>query len=361
MRDRWCRRSSFEAAGLQNIALDCEAAGFHRYSDRLSLVQLTAGPVTFLLDPLSLDPSGGPAPPRRGPRRRGADARGGLRRPPPGPRPRPAPDRPLRHADRRFPPGRGRDRPLFAAGAALRGEALEEVPAGGLGRASAFGRDEGVRRPRHAAPRGAGRSQGPPRGAGPHGLGRGGVPGAREDPLGPLPRTRTRSPGQGRPRPGPPRGRATAGCPPVAGRHREGARQGSLPGGGRPGARRSRPARARSWRRLRHPGDERRLARSEGEPLVEALRGSRRTPGERARALPASAAGNGRGRPLPEVEERFQRSRRSGTGTRWPSGSTGARSSRTGDPGHGRRAPRLRAGASGHERNPPLAGGTPCE
>jgi ribonuclease D len=44
-------------AGLQNIALDCEAAGFHRYSDRLSLVQLTAGPFTFLLDPLALDPS----------------------------------------------------------------------------------------------------------------------------------------------------------------------------------------------------------------------------------------------------------------------------------------------------------------
>ncbi|TVP45323.1 MAG: hypothetical protein EA350_09555 [Gemmatimonadales bacterium] len=43
-------------AGLPSVALDCEAAGFHRYSDRLSLVQLTAGPVTFLLDPLSLDP-----------------------------------------------------------------------------------------------------------------------------------------------------------------------------------------------------------------------------------------------------------------------------------------------------------------
>jgi len=42
--------------GLPSVALDCEAAGFHRYSDRLSLVQLTAGPVTFLLDPLSLDP-----------------------------------------------------------------------------------------------------------------------------------------------------------------------------------------------------------------------------------------------------------------------------------------------------------------
>jgi ribonuclease D len=43
-------------AGLRTVALDCEAAGFHRYSDRLSLLQLTAGPFTFLLDPLSVDP-----------------------------------------------------------------------------------------------------------------------------------------------------------------------------------------------------------------------------------------------------------------------------------------------------------------
>ncbi len=43
-------------AGLRNVALDCEAAGFHRYSDRLSLIQLTAGDLTFLIDPLALDP-----------------------------------------------------------------------------------------------------------------------------------------------------------------------------------------------------------------------------------------------------------------------------------------------------------------
>ncbi len=43
-------------AGVRSVALDCEAAGFHRYSDRLSLLQLTAGPFTFLLDPLALDP-----------------------------------------------------------------------------------------------------------------------------------------------------------------------------------------------------------------------------------------------------------------------------------------------------------------
>lgn len=41
--------------GFRRVALDLEAAGFHRYDDRLSLVQLTAGPTTFLLDPLALD------------------------------------------------------------------------------------------------------------------------------------------------------------------------------------------------------------------------------------------------------------------------------------------------------------------
>ncbi len=40
------------------IALDCEAAGFHRYSDRLCLVQLTHDERTYLLDPLSVDLGG---------------------------------------------------------------------------------------------------------------------------------------------------------------------------------------------------------------------------------------------------------------------------------------------------------------
>ncbi len=39
----------------ERFALDCEAAGYHRYSDRLCLVQLTAPAGTFLLDPLSVD------------------------------------------------------------------------------------------------------------------------------------------------------------------------------------------------------------------------------------------------------------------------------------------------------------------
>ncbi|MBW3534092.1 MAG: HRDC domain-containing protein [Gemmatimonadetes bacterium] len=37
------------------IALDCEAAGFHRYSDRLSLVQLSSTDRTFIIDPLAFD------------------------------------------------------------------------------------------------------------------------------------------------------------------------------------------------------------------------------------------------------------------------------------------------------------------
>jgi ribonuclease D len=37
------------------IALDCEAAGFHRYTDRLCLVQLSTQEETLLLDPFELD------------------------------------------------------------------------------------------------------------------------------------------------------------------------------------------------------------------------------------------------------------------------------------------------------------------
>jgi ribonuclease D len=53
-----------EAEGLRKdlesadrIALDCEAAGFHRYSDRLCLVQITVSDRTYVVDPLAFDPS----------------------------------------------------------------------------------------------------------------------------------------------------------------------------------------------------------------------------------------------------------------------------------------------------------------
>ncbi len=50
--------AAVEAAlgGVDRIALDCEAAGYHRYSDRICLIQITAGAETFLVDPLSTDP-----------------------------------------------------------------------------------------------------------------------------------------------------------------------------------------------------------------------------------------------------------------------------------------------------------------
>ena len=38
------------------IALDCEAAGFHRYSDKLCLLQLTVDDQTYVVDPLAFDP-----------------------------------------------------------------------------------------------------------------------------------------------------------------------------------------------------------------------------------------------------------------------------------------------------------------
>ena len=42
--------------GARRLALDCEAAGFHRYSDRLCLLQLSFEDVHFLVDPLAFDP-----------------------------------------------------------------------------------------------------------------------------------------------------------------------------------------------------------------------------------------------------------------------------------------------------------------
>jgi ribonuclease D len=47
-----------ELAGTARLALDCEAAGFHRYSDRLCLVQLSTERATWVIDPLAFDPSG---------------------------------------------------------------------------------------------------------------------------------------------------------------------------------------------------------------------------------------------------------------------------------------------------------------
>lgn len=38
-----------------DIAVDCEAAGYHRYSDRLCLLQLSTASGTFVLDPLAVD------------------------------------------------------------------------------------------------------------------------------------------------------------------------------------------------------------------------------------------------------------------------------------------------------------------
>lgn len=46
-----------DLARAKRIALDCEAAGFHRYSDRLCLVQLSTERATYLIDPLAFDPS----------------------------------------------------------------------------------------------------------------------------------------------------------------------------------------------------------------------------------------------------------------------------------------------------------------
>jgi len=46
-----------ELARTKRLALDCEAAGFHRYSDRLCLLQLSTERETWVIDPLAFDPS----------------------------------------------------------------------------------------------------------------------------------------------------------------------------------------------------------------------------------------------------------------------------------------------------------------
>lgn len=51
------RRVEEALAGASSVALDCEAAGFHRYSDRLCLLQLSTPGETFVLDPLAIDPA----------------------------------------------------------------------------------------------------------------------------------------------------------------------------------------------------------------------------------------------------------------------------------------------------------------
>jgi len=47
-----------DLGAARRVALDCEAAGFHRYSDRLCLLQLTTERATYVIDPLGFDPSG---------------------------------------------------------------------------------------------------------------------------------------------------------------------------------------------------------------------------------------------------------------------------------------------------------------
>lgn len=46
-----------DLASARRIALDCEAAGFHRYSDRLCLLQLSTETRTYVIDPLGFDPT----------------------------------------------------------------------------------------------------------------------------------------------------------------------------------------------------------------------------------------------------------------------------------------------------------------
>lgn len=55
--DASARELSAALKGAPSIAVDCEAAGFHRYSDRLCLVQISTMEATFIVDPLAFDVS----------------------------------------------------------------------------------------------------------------------------------------------------------------------------------------------------------------------------------------------------------------------------------------------------------------
>lgn len=56
-------------AACKRLGLDCEAAGYHRYSDRLCLVQLSAPGDTWLIDTLAFDATGVLRPPLEDPGR----------------------------------------------------------------------------------------------------------------------------------------------------------------------------------------------------------------------------------------------------------------------------------------------------
>jgi len=53
-----------------DIAVDCEAAGYHRYSDRLCLLQLSTPSETFVIDPLAASPAASVGPHLEDPARR---------------------------------------------------------------------------------------------------------------------------------------------------------------------------------------------------------------------------------------------------------------------------------------------------
>jgi len=56
--DREAEGLAAELRTVRRLALDCEAAGFHRYSDRLCLLQLSTERGTWVIDPLAFDPGG---------------------------------------------------------------------------------------------------------------------------------------------------------------------------------------------------------------------------------------------------------------------------------------------------------------
>lgn len=53
--EQQARRLASDLSSTPRFAVDCEAAGFHRYTDRLCLMQVTTPAATYVVDPMAVD------------------------------------------------------------------------------------------------------------------------------------------------------------------------------------------------------------------------------------------------------------------------------------------------------------------
>ena len=92
--------------GESRVAVDLEAAGFHRYSDRVCLLQVSTGDQNFVVDTLAVDPSDVLRGPLESPAGDDPPTRRRLRSSAPGPGLGSTPREAVRYADRGSASGR---------------------------------------------------------------------------------------------------------------------------------------------------------------------------------------------------------------------------------------------------------------